>query len=114
MSFGKPSWVAVHLLGPDLAVSARDVRSETVWYGTTAGPFGGIGGSAMSQFQMTLLVTDDHVFVFADETLWGWAPAVAANAIVDVWNDGERGNTTLLRGLLEPAGTCPVPVRVGP
>lgn len=107
MSYGQPSWIAVHLLGPDLAGSVREVRSESVWYGSTAGPFGGIGGAAMSQFQMTLVVTGERVYVFADERLWGWAPVAAADAVVAAWSEGVWGSTEVLRRLLEPAGSYP-------
>lgn len=79
MSFGQPSFIAVALLGKELAQRVVSVRSETVTYGSTTGPFLGIGGSAMTLFTITELgLGDDRVLYFADDRFLGWSvePAV--------------------------------------
>lgn len=92
MGFGQPSWVATHLLGDDLATYVRDVRVAVATFGSTTGPFSGIGGAAMSDFTMTYLVVaapDDYAnplsmyantdrgsevtLFFADEQFLGWS-----------------------------------------
>lgn len=86
MAFGRPSWLADHLLTgagveiPPVAVQRAD--SQQVVYGTTSGPlsaFGGVSGSAMTAFQMTVLVMrrreHDLLVLFADEHPVGWSGA---------------------------------------
>lgn len=75
MSFGRPSWIATHLLGEEAASQVVVTTVEEVAFGNTAGPWGGIGGSAISMFTMTLFdLADGALIVFADEKLLGWAP----------------------------------------
>lgn len=110
MAFGQPLWIAAHLLGESPEATSIDgVRVSTVLFGTTSGPFEGIGGAAMTPFVMTLLASrDSRVFVFADETLLGWAEGERASAVLAEW-DKRGGYTRGVRALLEPAALCPVP-----
>lgn len=103
MGYGSPSFLAVHLLGEAGARSVRRVRSESVLYGSTAGPFGGIGGAAMSWFQMTALTLgSDDTLIFADERLLGWF----APGTFEV--DQPLDMTARTEGLRSPE-TCPYP-----
>jgi hypothetical protein len=56
----------------------RSVTSWETWYGSTAGPFGGIGGRAMTLFRMTALHSDDAMLLFAStrfsDQFYGAAP----------------------------------------
>lgn len=53
-------------------LSNSQVHSETVLYGSSAGPFGGIGCAAMTSFQMTLIKRGNLCVIFADERPFGW------------------------------------------
>lgn len=72
MSFGQPSFIAVGLVGPQAASSYANVESKTVLYGSTAGPFDGIGGAAMTQFTITRMTAGNHEVYFADDRFLGW------------------------------------------
>jgi flavorubredoxin len=56
----------------------RSVVSWETWYGSTAGPFGGIGGAAMTLFRMTVLHSGDAMLLFAStqfsDQFYGAAP----------------------------------------
>lgn len=56
----------------------RSVVSWETWYGSTSGPFGGIGGAAMTMFRMTALHSDDAMLLFAStpfsDQFYGAAP----------------------------------------
>jgi hypothetical protein len=43
----------------------RNVASWETWYGSTAGPFPGVGGAAMTMFRLTALHSDDAMLLFA-------------------------------------------------
>lgn len=73
MAFGKPSFIATALLGPDLAKRVSSVRSATQMYGSTSGPFGGMSGSAMTTFTMTEFRIGSAFLYFADDRYLGWA-----------------------------------------
>ena len=82
MSFGRPSFVAVALLGHELAQRVVSVRSETATYGSTTGPFLGIGGSAMTSFTITELgLGGDRMLYFADDRFLGWSVEPAVRAV---------------------------------
>ena len=49
-------------------------------YGSTAGPFGGIGGAAMTTFRMTAIYSPDLAILFAGGRLYG----IASPAGVDL------------------------------
>ncbi|HEX9088488.1 MAG TPA: hypothetical protein VF867_13290 [Arthrobacter sp.] len=50
------------------------VHSMEQWFGSTAGPFPGIGGAAMTRFRLTILYSKDFMVLFADDRLYGVAP----------------------------------------
>lgn len=56
----------------------RSVVSWETWYGSTSGPFGGVGGAAMTLFRMTALHSDDAMLLFAStpfsDQFYGAAP----------------------------------------
>lgn len=56
----------------------RSVTSWEIWYGSTAGPFPGIGGAAMTWFRMTALHSEDAMLLFAStkfsDQFYGAAP----------------------------------------
>lgn len=106
MSFAKPSWIAVALLGADNAACVQSATSQTVLYGTTAGPLGGpdtFSGSAMTPFQMTALTTAVGTLLFADEKPLGWV-----DPGVEIEEDDWHGIAT--RSDLHPPETSPVPM----
>lgn len=63
--------------GPGLESFRSAVSWETL-YGSTAGPFGGIGGAAMTWFRMTVLHSDTAMLLFAStqfgDQFYGAAP----------------------------------------
>jgi hypothetical protein len=69
-------------VGPDLdgtgLESFRNVASWKTWYGSTAGPFPGVGGAAMTWFRMTILHSDTAMLLFAStqfgDQFYGAAP----------------------------------------
>jgi len=72
MSFGSISWIAEELLvDENERRRVVGVRVESCWYGSTAGPFGGIGGSAMTEFTMTEIILPDRSIVYADKQRMG-------------------------------------------
>lgn len=64
----------------------RSVASWDALYGSTAGPFPGIGGAAMTSFRMTVLYSEDAMLLFAStkfsDRFYGAAPFNAA-AVTD-------------------------------
>jgi hypothetical protein len=60
----------------------RSVLSWETWYGTTAGPFPGMGGAAMTWFRMTVLISEHAMLLFASnqvgDRFYGAAPFDAA------------------------------------
>lgn len=50
------------------------VHSVEQWFGSTAGPFPGLGGAAMTKFRLTILYSDDIMVLFANDRLYGVAP----------------------------------------
>lgn len=72
MSFGRPSFIATTLLGRTLADKVSAMRSATQTYGSTSGPFGGIGGSAMTTFTITEFRFGGCWVYFADDRFVGW------------------------------------------
>lgn len=50
------------------------VHSMDQWFGSTAGPFPGIGGAAMTKFRLTILYSEDIMVLFANDRLYGVAP----------------------------------------
>lgn len=62
--------------------SFRSVVSWETWYGSTAGPFPGVGGAAMTWFRMTVLHSDTAMLLFAStqfgDRFYGAAPYAAA------------------------------------
>lgn len=56
----------------------RNVASWETMYGSTTGPFGGIGGAAMTMFRMTILHSDTAMLLFAGtasgDRFYGAAP----------------------------------------
>lgn len=72
MAFGRPSFIATALLGPELARRVTALRSETAIYGSTSGPFGGMGGSAMTMFTVTEFRIGSAFIYFADDRFLGW------------------------------------------
>ncbi|WP_427007076.1 hypothetical protein [Pseudarthrobacter sp. H2] len=51
----------------------RSVASWETWYGSTAGPFPGVGGAAMTLFRLTVLHSDTAMLLFANEQFYGAA-----------------------------------------
>ncbi len=49
------------------------VHSVNQWFGSTAGPFGGVGGAAMTVFRMTLIYSPEIVLLFANDRFYGVA-----------------------------------------
>lgn len=50
------------------------VHSVPRLYGSTAGPFPGIGGAAMTWFQLTVVYSEDIMVLFANDRFYGVAP----------------------------------------
>lgn len=115
MSFGHPSFIATHLFGDDVPVGISWVRSETVLFGSTTGPFSGFGGSAMTLFTITEILvrsTDGGPsvgLIFCDETFLGWYAAVAS-AESDLIRERFPNLDDRTPGLNTDASTCPVPL----
>ena len=108
MGFGQPSWIAVALLGKEHAPRVRHVRSRTVMYGSTAGPFAGIGGAAMTDFQITALVTDAATLFYADDRPVGWIDTTE-RPLADEDLEDLRIDQRRTPGLQHPE-TCPFPM----
>lgn len=115
MAYGQPSWIATALIGAEAAARVTQVHSRIVTYPNTAGPRGGIGGSAKTDFTITLLtVRGGDVLAFADTDFVGWAPHVKP---ADHWN---RHSSEIIARLmvdakfqvdwLAPVETCPHPM----
>jgi hypothetical protein len=106
MAFGRPSWIAAELVGQELATQVIATYARTVTYPNTSGPWYGIGGSAMTDFDITLLVMrGGTVVAFADKRVIGWRPHMPASDLI------ERFQTEPLRvDWLEPIETCPFQV----
>ncbi|QOT19385.1 hypothetical protein [Paenarthrobacter sp. YJN-5] len=49
------------------------VRSVNQWFGSTAGPFGGVGGAAMTVFRLTVIYSPEVMFLFANDRFYGVA-----------------------------------------
>ena len=110
MSFSQRSWIAAALLPDDVAEQVVDVRSEMVLYGSNAGPFPGISGAAMTYFQVTAITLPGHLLVFADDRLLGWeADPKALDAFKTVTRLAVIKD--VLAEALQPASTCPIPLR---
>jgi hypothetical protein len=87
MGYGSRDFITAHLLdqatleiiqaqlpeGYDLDVHRIDASSHSVLYGSTAGPWHGIGGAAMTRFQITTLTQGNLTVVFTDETPFGYS-----------------------------------------
>ncbi|HEX9227533.1 MAG TPA: hypothetical protein VF885_12895 [Arthrobacter sp.] len=58
--------------------SFRSVTSWETLYGSTAGPFPGVGGAAMTWFRMTALHSETAMLLFANDQFYGAAPYDAA------------------------------------
>jgi len=72
MSYGNISWIADELLDDeDEKRHVISVRVQDCMFGNTAGPYGGIGGSAMTPFTMTEIVLADKIVIFADRSRMG-------------------------------------------
>lgn len=98
MAYGQPSWIARTLVGDDLASSVATVEARTVTYGSTAGPFSGIGGAAMSNFDIALLtLRGGEVLVYADTRLLGWAAREGATAVRYLFENGRLTDRHLSR-----------------
>jgi hypothetical protein len=50
------------------------LHSVPRWFGSTSGPFKGVGGSAMTWFQLTVVYSDKVMVMFANDRLYGVAP----------------------------------------
>lgn len=50
------------------------VHSLPQLFGSTSGPFKGIGGAAMTWYQMTAVYSDKIIVLFANDRLYGVAP----------------------------------------
>lgn len=115
MAYGKPSWLVAHLMGEEAArqVNAQVVKSTNVLFSSTSGPRGGIGGAAMTMFQMTLIVGKEHVFVFADEELFGWQERTQVpdlSGLMSRWDTGNGITGAALGGLVRGVEQCPVKI----
>lgn len=72
MAFGQVSWVVETLLERQgEREQVVEFKVEEAWYGSTSGPWGGIGGAAMTRFTMTLLTFPEGYVVFADRQRMG-------------------------------------------
>lgn len=71
MSLSTAHWIAEQLIGPERAEDVQNTWSRSFLYGTTVGPFDGIGGAAMSTWTITVLSLTRHVEVYADKQLLG-------------------------------------------
>lgn len=71
------------------------VTSSTVHYGSSAGPYGGIGCAAVTPFQITLLKRGNLCVIFSDKRPFGWTSdqGVAAT-IVDTYHRPEQLSLT--------------------
>lgn len=67
------SFIAVRLVGKDAALRVTGVRSQAHLFGSTAGPFNTLGGSAMTQVVMTELAFGSVLAYFAGTSYLGWA-----------------------------------------
>ncbi|MBG0738625.1 hypothetical protein IV500_04215 [Paeniglutamicibacter antarcticus] len=86
MAYGRPDFITTRLLDDDTMehlnhclpdgyrINPRQVRaySRPTMFGSTAGPWGGIGGAAMTTFQITMLVQGNLAVVFVDEKPFGY------------------------------------------
>lgn len=85
MSFSAPNILAEYFFGiPGVSEQLKEVfgqepntrhwgltvTSFTVQYPSTSGPYGGLGGAALSDFQMTAIMGTDFLVVFADDRLY--------------------------------------------
>jgi hypothetical protein len=66
---------------PDFRVADfTEIDSWTTMYGSTTGPYGGIGGAAMTNFRLAVISSKDSMVLFADNEqrlvgrLYGVAP----------------------------------------
>lgn len=50
------------------------VHSVPRWFGSTSGPFKGVGGAAMTWFQLTVVYSEKVMVLFANDRLYGVAP----------------------------------------
>lgn len=65
---------------PFVREALTGLHSTLRLYGSTAGPFGGIGGAAMTTFRMTVVYSPDLAILFAGGRLYG----IASPAGVDL------------------------------
>lgn len=101
MSFGKPSFIATRLLGTALARRVVSLRSQTQTYGSTTGPWRGIGGAAMTPFQVIeFSLGGDLRLYFADDRFLGWTEDRDVRAMFPAL-------TVDTPGLNTSAATCP-------
>lgn len=47
------------------------VHSVNQWFGSTAGPFGGVGGAAMTVFRLTVIYSPEIMLLFANDRFYG-------------------------------------------
>lgn len=47
------------------------VHSVNQWFGSTAGPFGGVGGAAMTVFRLTVVYSSEIMLLFANDRFYG-------------------------------------------
>lgn len=47
------------------------VHSANQWFGSTAGPFGGVGGAAMTVFRLTVIYSPEIMLLFANDRFYG-------------------------------------------
>lgn len=48
-----------------------NVHSMNQWFGSTAGPFGGIGGAAMTVFRLTVIYSPEIMLLFVNDRFYG-------------------------------------------
>ncbi|ACL42021.1 hypothetical protein Achl_4070 (plasmid) [Pseudarthrobacter chlorophenolicus A6] len=51
----------------------NSVYSVNSWFGSTAGPFGGVGGAAMTVFRLTVIFSPEIMLLFANDRFYGVA-----------------------------------------
>lgn len=85
-----------------LGINQGDFTGSLTWetlYGSTAGPFGGVGGAMMTHFTLTMVWSMETMILFAGSTrsgnmsLYGTAPTdlgVIASKDVDAFTRTER------------------------
>lgn len=72
--------LAAHGLPAFRAEDFTGIESWTSMFGSTAGPYGGIGGAAMTSFRFVVISSKDSMVLFADDErrlagrLYGVAP----------------------------------------